>query len=92
MSDRANGEGSIYPYRSGWAAYMWVTAPAGKRDRKYVYGQERDEVHARWIELQAKAAKMPVPAKAPTVAEYLEYWLAEVIKPNREEGTYARAA
>ena len=28
---------------------------------------------------------MPIPTKTPTVAEYLEYWLAEVIKPNREE-------
>ena len=89
MSGRANGEGSIYPYKSGWAAYVWVTTPTGKRDRKYVYGHDREEVHRRWVELQAKAAKMPIPTKTPTVAEYLEYWLAEVIKPNREEGTYS---
>jgi hypothetical protein len=43
----------------------------------------------RWIELQPKAARTPIPTKTPTVAEYLEYWLAEVIKPNREEGTYS---
>ena len=26
---RVNGEGSIYPYRNGFAAYVWVTTPAG---------------------------------------------------------------
>lgn len=34
MSGRANGEGSIYPYRWGWAAYVWVTTPAGVKDRQ----------------------------------------------------------
>jgi integrase len=27
---RANGEGSIYPHRNGFAAYVWVTKPDGK--------------------------------------------------------------
>src|SRR5262249_37082910 len=31
----------------------------------------------------------PVVTKSPTVAEYLAYWLAEVIKPNREDSTYS---
>jgi hypothetical protein len=33
---RANGEGSIFPYRNGYAAYAWVTTPGGARKRKYV--------------------------------------------------------
>ena len=89
MSGRANGEGSIYPYKSGWAAYVWVTTPTGKRDRKYALRQDREEVRPQVGRAQAKAAKMPIPTKTPTVAEYLAYWLAEVIKPNREEGTYS---
>ena len=64
MSGRANGEGSIYPYKNGWAAYVWVTTPAGVKDRKYIYGQDREDVHGRWIDLQAKARKMPVPVVA----------------------------
>jgi hypothetical protein len=28
---RANGEGSIYPYRNGFAAYVWVDRPDGTR-------------------------------------------------------------
>ena len=31
---RGNGEGSIYPYRNGFAAYVWVDTPEGKRKRK----------------------------------------------------------
>jgi integrase len=85
---RANGEGSIYPYRDMYAAYVWVTTPAGERKRKYVYGKTREIVHAKWIELQAKAAKAPVPTVTPTLEDYLASWLAEVIKPNRELATY----
>ena len=40
------GEGSIYPYRTKFAAYVWVTTPDGKRERKYVYGQTREETMA----------------------------------------------
>jgi hypothetical protein len=28
---RANGEGSIFPYRTGFAAYVWVSKPNGQR-------------------------------------------------------------
>lgn len=31
---RANGEGSIFPYRNGYAAYVWVTTPAGERKKR----------------------------------------------------------
>jgi hypothetical protein len=40
-SQRANGEGSIFPYRNGFAAYVWVTTPSGKRQHKYIYGRTR---------------------------------------------------
>jgi len=46
-SKRANREGSIYPYRNGFAAYAWVDTPDGKRKRKYVYGKTRDVVHTK---------------------------------------------
>ncbi|MFI6128477.1 hypothetical protein [Micromonospora sp. NPDC051141] len=28
-----------FPYRNGFAAYVWVTKPDGRRTRKYVYGK-----------------------------------------------------
>ncbi len=40
---RANREGSIFPYRSGYAAYAWVTTPEGERKRRWVYGKTRAE-------------------------------------------------
>ena len=48
---RANGEGSIYRYRTGWAAHVWITTPEGRRQRKSVYGKTREEVHAKYLAL-----------------------------------------
>jgi len=85
---RANGEGSIFPYRGRFAAYVWVTTPTGERKRAWVYGKTREEVHGKWIKLQAKASQGPVPTTTPTVAVYLAGWLTDVIRPNRELATY----
>ncbi|GAA2510875.1 site-specific integrase [Pilimelia columellifera] len=85
---RANGEGSIFPYRNGHAAYVWVTKPDGKRQRKYVYGKTRDDVHGKWLRLHQAAKAGPVPTKVPTVASYLAGWLEDVVRPNLSPGTY----
>jgi hypothetical protein len=85
---RANGEGSIFPYRNGFAAYSWVTRPDGKRTRKYVYGKTREEVHDKWIKLQQQAREGPVATNTPTLVAYLTYWLDEVIEPNRAPATF----
>ncbi len=86
---RHNGEGSIYPRGNGYAAYVWVTLPTGQRRRKYVYGQDREDVHARWLALSQVAAWGPVLTKVPTVGQYLATWLAEVVGPNLAPLTYA---
>jgi hypothetical protein len=86
---RANGEGSIFPYRNGFAAYVWITTPSGKRQRKYVYGRTREIVHGRWVELTGKAARGPVVTKAPTVGQFLHRWLEEMVAPNLAPLTYA---
>ena len=86
---RANGEGSIYPYRDGYAAYVWVTTPSGERARKYVYGPTREIVHDKWVKIQAQADRAPVPTSTPTLAQYIARWLAEVVEPNLEPATYA---
>src|SRR6266498_1187225 len=79
---RANGEGSIFPYRNGFAAYAWVRTPAGDRKRKYVYGPSRDAVHAKWVKLLDEAGQRPVATKVPTLGEYLTEWLRDVVEPN----------
>ncbi|MFB7779985.1 site-specific integrase [Streptomyces bauhiniae] len=85
---RANGEGSIYPYKNGFAAYAWVDTPDGKRKRKYVYGKTREEVHDKWIALHAEAKKGPVATRHRTLAVFLAYWLEEIVKPNLAPLTY----
>jgi integrase len=79
---RSNGEGSIYPYKNGYAAYAWITTPAGLRRRKYVYGSTWDEVHEKWIKLKDQAAKGPVVTKTPLFGVYLDYYLREIVRPN----------
>lgn len=76
---RANGEGSIFPYRNGYAAYVWVTTPAGERRRKWAYGKTREETHAKWLKLHAAAKTGAVTTKSQTVGDYLRYWLTEVV-------------
>ncbi|MFE0626980.1 tyrosine recombinase XerC [Streptomyces sp. NPDC058864] len=84
---RSNGEGSIYPYKNGYAAYVWVTRPDGKRARKYAYGKTREEVHGKWVKLHAEAASGPVATSTPTMAQYLTRWLAEVVDPDLKPKT-----
>ncbi|WP_278190680.1 site-specific integrase [Streptomyces spinosisporus] len=86
---RGNGEGSIYPYRNGFAAYVWVTTPDGSRKRKYVYGPTRKDVHEKWVKLHNEAKKGPVATNTPTLAQYLTYWLKEVVEPNLRPLTVA---
>ncbi|MFJ3617987.1 tyrosine recombinase XerC [Streptomyces iakyrus] len=84
---RGNGEGSIYPYKNGFAAYVWVTTPEGNRKRKYVYGKTREEVHDKWIKLHAEAKQGPVVTSAPTLGQYLARWLKEVVAPDLKPKT-----
>lgn len=86
---RHNGEGSIYPYRKGFAAYTWVTKPDGTRARKYVYGKDRETVHGKWVKLYTQAQQGPISTATLKVSQYLHYWLAEKIEPNRAPSTYA---
>jgi integrase len=85
---RANGEGSIYPYRNGFAAYVWVTRPDGTRARKYVYGKTREDVHAKWLKAHADAQAGVVATKTGTLGAYLTYWISEVVEPNLAPATY----
>lgn len=88
MAKRSNGEGSVFPYKGRWAAYVWVTTPDGKRTRKWAYGDTREETHEKWLKLHEQARKGPVATKNPLLSVFLKRWLEEVIKPNREPTTY----
>jgi hypothetical protein len=81
-------------YRNGrYAAYVWVTSVARERRRKYVYGDTRQQVHARWIEVHHAATRCALATQSPRVADYLACWLRDVVelfaKPQTAE-TYTR--
>ncbi|RIQ18262.1 tyrosine-type recombinase/integrase [Jiangella rhizosphaerae] len=87
---RANGEGSIYPYRTGYAAYAWVTKPNGNRARKYVYGKTEDEVRDKIGNVREAAERGPVATSSMTVRAYALNWLEDLIRPNLAPATYAK--
>lgn len=89
MTKRGNGEGSIYPYRSGFAAYVWTVTPAGRKQRKYVYGQTREVVHGKCVALTQPASRGPVATRQPTLGQFLSRWLAETVAPNLAPLTHA---
>jgi excisionase family DNA binding protein len=66
----------------------WVDEYVARRGRKWLYGKTREEVHDRWISLHGRAKTGPVPTKVPTLAEYIAYWLREVVRPNLAPGSY----
>ncbi|MFG1711032.1 hypothetical protein ACFLIM_48525 [Nonomuraea sp. M3C6] len=86
---RANNEGSIFPYKNGWAGYVWVTTPEGKKTRKWAYGKTREETHEKWLKLHELARKGPVVTKSPKLSDYLTYWLTNVVEPNLAPKTVA---
>ncbi len=53
-----------------------------------VYGKTREIVHGKWLNLHNAAKAGPVPTSTPSLAQYLNYWLDEIIKPNSVPLTY----
>ncbi|MEU6757565.1 site-specific integrase [Streptomyces sp. NPDC046685] len=86
----SNGEGTIYRRKDGrYEGAVYVLTTGGTRKRVRVYGATRAEVHAKLTEAKAKNQQgMPVADKSWLLGDYLDYWLAEVIKPNRRATTY----
>lgn len=82
MGKRGNGEGSIYPVAGGYRAFVWATRPDGTRYRKYVKRKTYEETQKAWLELRAKVRSGPVVSNVPKLADFLDYWLAEVVRPN----------
>ncbi|MEO3811451.1 site-specific integrase [Sphaerisporangium sp. B11E5] len=89
MAKRANSEGSIFAYKTGYAGYVWVTTPDGKRTRKWCYGKTREETYEKWIKLHEQARKGPVVTRSPKLSDYLADWLKNVVEPNLAPKTAA---
>ena len=87
---RANGEGSIWlrkDGRYGYAAYVLTTAGTYKRVQGYAKSHE--DSRQKLTELIGRADRgVPVASVNWTIAEYLQYWLRQVVREDRRPKTY----
>jgi integrase len=90
VSKRGNNEGSLYQSGEGWRGYTWCTRPDGTRYRKYVRGTTYEEARQNWANLRDQAARGPVSSDVPKLADFLGYWLKEIVEPNLAPKTYEK--
>lgn len=87
-----NGAGTITKRKDGrFQCAVYVLQPDGTRARKFAYGKTWAECDTKRRELLAKVDQgVPVPTRSAKLAEWLPYWLENVIKPRRKRTTYAK--
>ncbi len=94
MTRHRNGEGSIYPVKdshgrvTGYRGYVWCFRPGGDRYRKYVKAKTYEAAQRAWFKLRDEAARGPVSSDVPKLADFLSYWLEEIVQPNLAPKTY----
>ena len=90
-SRRGHGEGSIYRRASDgrWCAGVDLGWVGGKRKRKMLYGKTRKEVAEKLkVTLREQQQGLPVATERQTVAQFIDCWLADVVKGSVRERTY----
>jgi integrase len=90
LSKRGNSEGSLYQVPGGWRGYVWCTRPDGTRYRKYRQRAKHDDARKALDELREEASRGPVVSNAPKLAEFLGYWLREIVEPDLAPKTYEK--
>ena len=90
MSRRANGEGSIWRRKDGrWVGATYALTNSGGRKRVHMYGRTRAEVREKLAQLEHELGRgVRIPVENWTVGEYLNHWLATVVKPNLAPKTH----
>ncbi|MFI1955637.1 tyrosine-type recombinase/integrase [Streptomyces xinghaiensis] len=85
-----NGAGTITKRKDGrFQAAVYVLQPDGTRARKFAYGKTWAECDTKRRELLAKVESgVPVPTRSAKLAEWLPYWLDNVVKPRRKLSTF----
>jgi integrase len=81
---RNAGEGSIFQRADGrWCAQLNLGWEGGKRRRKYVYGDTAQEVQDALLKARADlAAGLPIMVEKQTLAQFLQDWLENSVKPS----------
>ncbi|MEU6115066.1 site-specific integrase [Streptomyces sp. NPDC047117] len=87
-----NGAGTITKRKDGrYQAAVYVLQPDGTRARKFAYGKTWAECDTKRRDLLNKVDNgVPVPTRSAKLAEWLPYWLENIIKPRRKRTTYAK--
>jgi integrase len=87
---RANKEGSVFQRKDGrWVGAAITTTVDGRRKRVAVYGRTRQEASQKLVQILAKdAAGARTSDSLIKLADYLDYWLENFIKPNRRPATW----
>ncbi|MEU7164264.1 site-specific integrase [Streptomyces morookaense] len=87
-----NGAGTITKRKDGrYQCAVYVLQPDSTRARKFAYGKTWAECDAKRRDLLDKVDQgVPVPTKSAKLAEWLPYWLDNIIKPRRKRTTYAK--
>ena len=87
---RGQNEGSIYQRKDGlWVAAVNLGWKDGKRDRRYLYAKTRTEVAQKLTEALARQSRsLPVEVERQTVAQFLNSWIEDEVRPTREPKTY----
>lgn len=85
-----NGQGTIYRRKDGrWQGQVYLPTVSGIRKRVSFYGRTRADVHAQLVAHQAKAQQgRLLPDRSWPLADYLDYWLTDVVRINRRPKTY----
>lgn len=88
---RPAGDGSIYQRRSDgrWVAAITVLG----HGQKYLYARTKEEARQKLREaLRKQEQGLPVTVKRQTVAQYLDQWLEDAVRPSVRPRTYASYA
>ncbi|GEB58927.1 tyrosine-type recombinase/integrase [Streptomyces gardneri] len=87
-----NGSGTVTKRTDGrYQAAVYVLQPDGTRARKFVYGKTWAACDAKRRALLEKVDNgIPVPTRSMKLAEWLPYWLDNIVKPRRKRTTAAK--
>lgn len=90
MSKRGQNEGSIYKRPDGrWTSVINLGYQNGKLQRQYFYGKTREVVAGKLAEATEKRRQgLPVAFERQTVAQFLDRWLKDRVKPSVRPNTY----
>ena len=81
---RNAGEGSIFQRADGrWCAQLDLGWESGKRRRSYIYGATAAEVQDALLKVRSdQAAGLPIAVERQSVAQFLDRWLEDSVKPS----------